>query len=116
MFFSSGSSFSRAIRGALRYTLLGLFDLQFVFNVLGWVFYDRIVFGEMNPLGVEIDLHVLDKLLKIPVLLTQLVDDLPVKYLPGPRREQHGRRIKVREIEMNDPDAERSGKALQFRE
>jgi hypothetical protein len=56
-----------------------LFDFHLVFDVLGNVFGHLIKFSSMNPFGFAVDFHVLEELVEVPVLLTQLVDCFPVE-------------------------------------
>ena len=60
---------------------LVLFDLHFVFDVISWILQNLVIFRSMNPFRIKIDLHVLDELGEVPVLVAKLVDGLPVKYL-----------------------------------
>jgi len=56
-----------------------LFDLHFVFDVFGDVFGHFIKLRPMNPLGLIVDLYVLEEFVEVPILLAQLVDRFPVE-------------------------------------
>jgi hypothetical protein len=61
----------------------------------------------VNPLRLEVDLHVLKEFLEIFVLLAELVYRFPVQNVPSACRIQDTGTVDVLRIKMANPNSER---------